>query len=361
MTPVAAAVPVEEPQLVGTIHVVIALAMALLCVMCTAVCAVALCCRSPTSGSGFTRPAAEVRGKQFGKMAVIADGASPRSGASLSSWIGAAGNALAVRPAGMQRVGHEVRSIEMADMDCILAMEPRRSSKLRCASILDAVEGAFGAIVAELPDFASGCDWELQFASSQHGTDIATLQARAAGHELSVLLVRDDEGGVFGAFIANAWRPNYPRFYGSGDSFLIEVVNAAQDVAGGAARRVRVHRWTSMNQQFMLTTRGEIAFGGGESGYGILLDDVLDNGTSEPCETYGNDAPLASAARFRCAEVELWGLKLDADRVGSARKRARALSVRVSGLGSPRGLMSPRTTLLGSPRSSLLSPSGYPG
>ena len=164
----------------------------------------------------------------------------------------------------------------------------------------------------QLPGYASACDWSCRFSSTQHGCDLGTLQRLASGCSPTLLLIRDTRGATLGAFVANPWR-RLPRYYGSGDSFVFALRKKAE---------LEVHHWTGANLQIMLTTSSEIAFGGGSTGFAIKLDDNLDEGSSEPCATFGNGKSLASAERFHCAAVELWSVVGAKDRTRRLSRRA---------------------------------------
>lgn len=63
--------------------------------------------------------------------------------------------------------------------------------------------------------------WKLLYASSQDGTSLSTLYARArdSEHVGFVLLVRDARGGCFGAYLSDPPRVR-PGYFGTGECFL---------------------------------------------------------------------------------------------------------------------------------------------
>ncbi|KAF8424027.1 oxidation resistance protein 1 [Tirmania nivea] len=66
--------------------------------------------------------------------------------------------------------------------------------------------------------------WILAYSLEQHGVSLTTLYERCAAKEFSkggfVLVVKDDGGGIFGAFVNEEFRVNGGRYYGTGECFL---------------------------------------------------------------------------------------------------------------------------------------------
>lgn len=62
----------------------------------------------------------------------------------------------------------------------------------------------------------------------------------------------DTQHHVFGAFMTEPWKPNNPRYYGGGESFVFQL-----------EPHMKIYKWTRKNNHFMLTDTGSIAVGGG--------------------------------------------------------------------------------------------------
>ena len=109
---------------------------------------------------------------------------------------------------------------------------------------------------------------------------------------------------------------------------------------------MRVHRWSGLNDFFMLSHRDHLAMGSGGH-FGLWLDAELLHGSSGPSETFGNtclcrppqpapppqpasgggepaggeeeeEEEVPEVGEFRCAVLELWGV----DQAAIARRRA---------------------------------------
>ena len=118
--------------------------------------------------------------------------------------------------------------------------------------------------------------------------------------EESVLLVRTRDGESFGAFTTEHWRVS-PRYYGTGESFVFQMLNSELD---DETDGVRVFRWTKRNDYFVFGRNECVAVGGGR-GFALWLDEELSRGNSSRSDTFGNE-PLSSTHEFEVSCVELW-------------------------------------------------------
>ena len=116
-----------------------------------------------------------------------------------------------------------------------------------------------------------------------------------------MLVVQDSWGYCFGAFIPTSLTTAHgSRYYGGGETWLYSFHNQAPEQVG-------VYRWTRANELFILSSERQLAIGGG-GGFGLQLDDDLDNGVSNPCATFEN-LRLSSTEFFKTLNVELFMLK----------------------------------------------------
>jgi hypothetical protein len=213
------------------------------------------------------------------------------------------------------------------------------------------------ALASELPSRCVGKDLTLLFSTASDGYSLATLYARARGKGPTFLVVMDEAGAIFGAFLshdlsagaasfgavaaaavgaftrgsvgflpaspASRGRSNWSsgasggsgggsgggaprvpasgRFFGSGESFLF-----------ATRPSLAFWRWARNDSLFMLTRDDGLGIGGGGGHFGLWLDATLERGASMPSSTFGNRAPIASAEVFRIVRVELYGFVLPA-------------------------------------------------
>ncbi|KAI0776530.1 TLD-domain-containing protein [Trametes elegans] len=148
--------------------------------------------------------------------------------------------------------------------------------------------------------------WTLLYSLDQHGISLNTLYARCQDFRGSALpVIRDANNAVFGAWMGEGIHPSKGAYYGSGESFLWQLVGKD---------RVRVYKWTGKNDYVALCETDYISFGGGDGNYGLWLDKTLSDGSSARCLTFYNE-PLCSlgprqgeAVTFECVGLEVWGV-----------------------------------------------------
>ena len=113
-----------------------------------------------------------------------------------------------------------------------------------------------------------------------------------------IIIIEDSWGYIFGGFITNAIE-NKSTYYGTGESFLYTLIP-----------KINKYEWTGNNYLFILSNSNSLAMGGGGSGYGFCIDDELDTGISNNCDTYNNEQ-LSSSEFFKTLNVEIWYLEND--------------------------------------------------
>ncbi|KAF7799183.1 hypothetical protein EIP86_010414 [Pleurotus ostreatoroseus] len=121
----------------------------------------------------------------------------------------------------------------------------------------------------------------------------------------ALLIVRDSNEAVFGAWMGEGIKMSKGSYYGSGESFLWRITPDNQ---------LRVFKWSGKNDYVALCESEYISFGGGDGHYGLYLDDTLSDGSSARCPTFDNE-PLCSpgprqgeAITFECVGLEVWGV-----------------------------------------------------
>jgi hypothetical protein len=72
---------------------------------------------------------------------------------------------------------------------------------------------------------------------------------------------------------------------------------------------VKAFHATGVNEYLMLSEPHFIAFGGGEGRFGLWINEDLENGHSEACQTFGNEL-LSNAPDFIAVNLEVWGFDI---------------------------------------------------
>ncbi|XP_058143037.1 TLD domain-containing protein 2 isoform X2 [Dasypus novemcinctus] len=147
-----------------------------------------------------------------------------------------------------------------------------------------------------LPPRVAGNSWHLAFRTSRDGCSLRSLYRRMEGHGGPVLLLlRDQDGQLFGAFSSSALRLS-KGFYGTGETFLFSF-----------APQLKVFKWTGSNSFFVKGDLDSLMMGSGSGRFGLWLDGDLYHGGSHPCATFNNEV-LARQEEFCIKELEAWVL-----------------------------------------------------
>lgn len=152
-------------------------------------------------------------------------------------------------------------------------------------------------LCSSIPNIVKGCQWVLLYSTLKHGISLRTLIRRSA--DLSgpcLLIVGDKQGAVFGGLLDCPLKPTPKRkFQGTNQTFVFTTIYGEP----------RLFRSTGANRYYYLCLDDQLALGAGGN-FALCLDGDLLNGTSGPCETFGNMC-LAHKPEFELKNVELWG------------------------------------------------------
>ena len=89
-----------------------------------------------------------------------------------------------------------------------------------------------------LPPLIRMREWRLLFSINSDGVSLNTFYARLKNRDNTVLLIKDEQGNIFGAYCCEAWHmSNY--FYGRGESFVFSFHNEDD---------LQVYMWTGHDE-----------------------------------------------------------------------------------------------------------------
>ncbi|KAK2389756.1 hypothetical protein P8452_27289 [Trifolium repens] len=158
-------------------------------------------------------------------------------------------------------------------------------------------ESIRNVLYASLPPLMHGRKWLLLYSTWRNGISLSTLYRRSMlWPGLSLLVVGDKKGAVFGSLVETPLKPSNKRKYQGTNSTYV-FTNISGDPI--------IYRPTGVNRYFTLCNTDYIAIGGGGH-FALYLDGDLLNGSSSVSETFGNPC-LANSQDFEVKEVELWG------------------------------------------------------
>ncbi|KAH7015119.1 oxidation resistance protein 1 [Ilyonectria destructans] len=187
-------------------------------------------------------------------------------------------------------------------------------------------------------------DWHLVYSLDQDGASLATLYQRCRPYEGKragfVLVVKDEEGGTFGAYLSEYPHPAH-SYFGNGECFLWRAsIHAPLPLPPSAdttnltrtttlappprpasssatssrsasptpseAVRFKAFPYSGLNDFCMNCETNFLSVGSGGGHYGLWLDDSLAVGHSSRCETFGNEPLSDEGTKFGMIGVELW-------------------------------------------------------
>lgn len=100
-------------------------------------------------------------------------------------------------------------------------------------------------------------EWKLLFSINKDGVSFHTFYHNLKNRDNTVILIRDQLGKVFGAYMCEEWHKTL-HFYGMGESFVFHFDKIT--------KRIAVHRYTGANEKIQFSDERCIIIGGGNSG-----------------------------------------------------------------------------------------------
>jgi len=209
----------------------------------------------------------------------------------------------ATLPAAPSRDGRTIAVRVLSALDLELAA-PEHMRPLELPPVMDSASGIVRedearCVAGSLPSRHRQSAWALQYSTRRHGISLHTLYRRSPPAP-TLLLVRDSNGYVFGAFTPEGWHVG-TRFFGTGETFVFQLKPHRV-----AWRWKRATGDLERNDYFMFGAPESLAVGGGGH-FALFLQEDLLRGSSGISATFGNGC-LASANEFTVGQVELWSL-----------------------------------------------------
>lgn len=143
--------------------------------------------------------------------------------------------------------------------------------------------------------------WALKYSLEQHGASLNTLYSLSPSNDGQqhgwVLVLQDEDSGIFGAYLNEPPRPTGGTHYvGNGTSFLWKLTKAG----------VKGFLYTGKNDFIAFCSHSFFSMGGGDGLYGLWIDDNVNNGVSYPTPTFDNETLSKEGPKFKVVAAELW-------------------------------------------------------
>ncbi|ELU00245.1 hypothetical protein CAPTEDRAFT_145836 [Capitella teleta] len=166
-------------------------------------------------------------------------------------------------------------------------------------------------IFAWLPARWSLLQPHLLFSTSEHGTSLQTFFNKVDGYEPILIVIRTINGEVFGAFCSMDWatRKEQDRtmsYFGNGETFVFSFTGGHPRKFDWVGKLLK-EKTPRGCELFMAGDLTRLNIGGG-GGVAISLDENLNMGQSEKCDTF-QSPPLVEGHYFQCGTVEAYSFE----------------------------------------------------
>lgn len=144
---------------------------------------------------------------------------------------------------------------------------------------------------------------EVIYSTNEHGCSLTNFFFHTDTWEPTLLLILTTREERFGAYCSTRWQERNQTYFGTGETFLFTFVPEPRRYAWvGADSAEDVPHSSSL---FISANPHMIQIGGG-NGMGLYLDESMENGRSEHCDTFDNRS-LASSDDFVVRILEVIG------------------------------------------------------
>jgi hypothetical protein len=151
---------------------------------------------------------------------------------------------------------------------------------------------------------------ERIYSSNIHGRRLRTLYDHVEYHEYCLIMIRDEEQHVFGAFCAGqlAHRTKTRTWFGTGESFLFTLKPERQVFKWVGYQSANQGRTKSTEDFFIYADDERLQVGGSAEpmNIGLCIQHDLNQGSTRQCDTYAS-RPLAAKEDFQIMEIEVFG------------------------------------------------------
>lgn len=167
------------------------------------------------------------------------------------------------------------------------------SFKLFCNStVLDFNE--ITVIRNSLPYYLKRNSWKKFFTLSEDGSSYTGIYDATKTLKHCLIVIVDQKHMKIGAFLPKGLKKN-SKYYGTGEIFIFSFENG-----------FKLYKWSGLNEIFVTSNMNSIFIGGGNSGSAIWINDNMNKGITDFCDTF-QSSPLLKSKKFSIIEIEIWG------------------------------------------------------
>ena len=151
---------------------------------------------------------------------------------------------------------------------------------------------------SKLPGYHQYTNLKRIFTISVDGCALRSFYTKCEKVNNSIIVVKDDEGNVFGAYASESFSPKF-TFYGTGECFLFTFYKD---------NRIQFFNSTEKNDHYMYGDNDQICFGCSDDYFSLALTHDFLEGYSKKTQTYDNEC-LNNKDKFTIVKLELWAFE----------------------------------------------------
>lgn len=148
---------------------------------------------------------------------------------------------------------------------------------------------------SRLPYYLQYLNFKLVYSLSKDGSLLKTFYQKNKDINNSIIVVKDDNGNVFGAFATEMFH-NKSDFYGTGETFLFTFYNGT---------RIHVFNSTGKNEHYIYSDNKQLCFGCSDNYFSLALENDFYEGYSKTTQTFNNQI-LNRGDKFIIIKLECW-------------------------------------------------------
>ena len=146
-----------------------------------------------------------------------------------------------------------------------------------------------------LPDSHQYSDLYRVFSLTVDGSSLKTFYNKCQDINNSILVVKDDEGNIFGGYASETFEPT-KNFMGTGECFLFTFFKE---------NKIHVFNSTGINRFYIYCDDEQVCFGCSDDYFSLCLTKDFLEGYTNCTKTYQN-MPLSTKDKFVIVKLEVW-------------------------------------------------------
>lgn len=140
-------------------------------------------------------------------------------------------------------------------------------------------------------------DWRFLYSSRTHDRSLEAMTAQISWKGPTLVIVKDDEGHMFGAHCSTSWAETQDDWVGNGECFLFSIMP-----------KMAIFHSTGKNENYQSLSGDRLAMGEAGGEFGLELKSDLSAGSSSGNVETFDTIQLSRSRDFNIDHIEVWGL-----------------------------------------------------